>query len=98
MENKVTALAGQTLADIAVQETGTLESIFDLAMANNGGITDIPLPGAKLVVPETTAKVREIANYYRARNIRPVTRIEVESGTVDQDLFEDGLFYPGLFD
>jgi hypothetical protein len=94
--DKVTALEGQTLADIAIQETGTVEGLFELAMANAKSITDLPTAGEKLAVPEDLPNVREIADYYRARDIRPVTRIEE---VVDNEtLFDAGLFDPGLFD
>ena len=36
----VKLLYGQTMTDIAIQELGDLERVFEIAVANNKGITD----------------------------------------------------------
>lgn len=95
MDTKVTALNGQSLADICLQETGTIAGLFELAMANGKSITDVPEPGERLVIPESIETVREVRNYFKAHNIRPVTGLEVPE---PQTLFEMGLFEMGLFD
>lgn len=100
MVNKTTVLDGQTLADIAVQETGTVESLFELAEANGKSITDIPDAGEKLL-PLAPSKGggtwnKDVADYYRAKNIKPVTRLMVDEG--DETLFEEGLYDEGLFE
>lgn len=40
MLNEVKILKGQTLADIAIQETGWLEGLFDIAETNDISITE----------------------------------------------------------
>ena len=63
----VTISDGQTLLDIAVQELGALEAVFDLADANGLHITDTLAAGQVLVVPESAAQRLELVGYYAAR-------------------------------
>lgn len=100
MESKTTALDGQTLVDLTLQETGTLSGLFELAMANGKSITDVPEPGEKLkrLGDEETGRLGDgrILNYYKAHDIRPVTRLAM--GPESTTLFEDGLYDEGLFE
>jgi len=43
--------ANQTLLDLAIMGTGTIESIFQIANANGKSITDIPVAGADYIIP-----------------------------------------------
>ena len=40
-----------TMLDVAMNATGTVESIFDILSANNKSITDIPHVGDNYVIP-----------------------------------------------
>ncbi len=72
---QVTALNNQSLFDIAIQEYGTIEAVFDLAMANGLSVTDTLTAGQVLNVPEVDPAVvqPEIVDYYRRHGIRPAT-------------------------
>jgi hypothetical protein len=61
---------GQSLLDVAIQEYGTVEALFDLADANGIAITDVIAPGRVLVVPSSAAAVPALADYFRARQRR----------------------------
>ena len=47
----VTVLHNQSLLDLALQHTGTIESIFELAEANTLNISDDVVAGKTLVLP-----------------------------------------------
>jgi hypothetical protein len=69
----VTALQNQSLLDIAVQMAGSVEAIFDLAVANDLSVTDNPETGRELI--EALPVNRDITAYYASRNIRPATAV-----------------------
>lgn len=97
MENKITALQGQTLIDLTLQTTGSIEGLFEFAAANGRSITDLPVPGEVLKqVQHDKNENRQIMNYYRAHDIRPVTRLEM--GPESETLFEEGLYEEKLFE
>ena len=47
---QVEVLHNQSLLDLALQHTGTIESIFELAMLNNLSITDDVVAGKVLTI------------------------------------------------
>ena len=85
MLKKVNLLEGQNLSDIAIQELGIIEGIFDLALANNISMTEI-LPGNTEIVidPEKgdQMKMRQI----RSEQIIPAT---------NTDLIPENVLMPG---
>ena len=83
MEIKV--LNGQSLFDIAIQAAGTVEAVFDIALANGISITDDLEPGTVLVVPAVLN--RQVAEYYRVNNIRPATALSAQ----DMEFALDGI-------
>ncbi len=58
---------GQSLIDVAIQEYGSVEALFDLADANGLAITDLLTPGQVLAVPSSAAAVPSLVSYFRAR-------------------------------
>lgn len=76
---KVTVLAGQSLADIALRVYGSAEGAVVLAKANRMGIADVPDPGRVLEVPEEVAGVKGIVEYYKRYGICPATNAGNES-------------------
>lgn len=69
----ITALHNQSLLDLALQHTGTIESVFDLAEANNLNITDDVQAGKTLVLPTEAFSNKDILAYYTAKNLQPAT-------------------------
>ena len=45
---------GQSLTDLLLQETGSLERVMEIASLNDVGITEELEPGAELLMPEST--------------------------------------------
>lgn len=80
----IIVLQNQTLLDIAVQEYGNAQAAFDIAVANNIGVTDDLTPGQKLFAPQSNYKNTPIAEYFRARKQSVTTggafiEIEIEN-------------------
>ena len=69
---KVIAKDGQTLADIAIQEYGSLSAIIELAKANGLSITDIPGAGRELVLPDGVYN-KTMQIYCKANEVEPAT-------------------------
>ncbi len=63
--NNTIITEGQSLIDVAVQELGNVEALFDLADANNVGITDLLTSGQALEVPITALLNGGIVAYFR---------------------------------
>lgn len=72
---QITLLHNQSLLDACLQHTGTIEGVFELAMANGLAITDDMEAGQVMKLTEDIKKDRDIFNYYTAKNIKPATAI-----------------------
>lgn len=71
-------LDGQSLFDIAVQECGSVEAAFALAVANDIGITDEITPGTYL--KKTSIVNKKIVDYYTLKNLKPATSSTIADG------------------
>lgn len=80
----VAALHNQSLLDLALQHTGTIESVFELAKDNALNITDDVQAGTPLYLGEGLGVRNEILNYYTAKNLQPATAFSKE----DEQVFE----------
>lgn len=63
---------GQCLVDIAIQETGSMESVFDIAVENNIDPTSDLVAGQSLKIPFVAKP--QIVNYFKDREIKVVSR------------------------
>ncbi|MDO5609074.1 MAG: hypothetical protein Q4G08_11535 [Capnocytophaga sp.] len=75
---KITALHNQSLFDIALQHTGTINGVFELATANGKSVTDDLSAGQILTVPENILTDNDIKKYYTAKAILPATAFTSE--------------------
>lgn len=57
-------IAGQSLFDIAVQEDGAVESVFEWAMLNGKSVTDILTAGEELTNPFSRLRDKELSAYF----------------------------------
>lgn len=73
----VTVLNGQTLADIAIQEYGSLEAVFLLAAENDISPTAILQPGMELQRPDIVVN-QEMETYCKNNGVSPATDINTE--------------------
>lgn len=72
---KVTVKSGQTLADIAIQEFGSLMAVVELAKKNGMDITDVPEAGSEISLPEKTYN-RAMQTYCKANEVEPATELD----------------------
>lgn len=78
----ITVLHNQSLLDLALQHTGTIESIFEFAEANALNITDDVVAGRTLVLSAETFTNKDILVYYTAKNLQPATAFTKEDEQV----------------
>lgn len=83
---KITALHNQSLLDLALQHTGTIESVFEFAEANTLNITDDVVVGNNLVLPAEAFTNKDILGYYTAKNLQPATAFTKEDEKVSKRL------------
>jgi hypothetical protein len=60
------SLYGQAWVDIALQQLGTEERLFELCDLNDAGITDVLIAGTTITSPEAEAKLKRIVNTLKA--------------------------------
>ena len=90
---KIVALNNQTLLDIAIQEYGTVEAVFELALANDISVHAEMQVGMKYDIPNSTKNI-EILNYYQKQQIKPSTDITKQN---EADLIQlDGIGYMAI--
>lgn len=70
---KVTVIVGQTLADIALQEYGTIEAMPLIAYASGISLSAEVEPGQVLECPDKVYDTY-LQNYAKSNNIKPATR------------------------
>lgn len=74
---KLTILAGQTLADIAMVQFGTVEAVLDIVALNAGFTINTELvPGQVINIPDNytgTTESRRILAYYATKPFKPAT-------------------------
>lgn len=73
MGRRITIIEKQNLYDIALQETGDILAVFDIAAENGLSVTSEMSPGDELIIPEGVDGNREILAYYTMNGIRPAT-------------------------
>jgi len=71
--NQIKVRAGQTLADIAVQEYGAFEAAVDLAVENGISITD-DLVGGDEITPVDKTYNLAMEQYCKNNNVSPATK------------------------
>ena len=81
---EITVLHNQSLLDLALQHTGTIESIFEFAEANTLNITDDVVAGKILALPDEAFTNQDILAYYISKNLQPATAFSKE----DEQVFE----------
>lgn len=86
MARKVTVKSGQSIFDIALQEYGSVEGVYNLMQDNPARIPSLDvdlLPGDVLLIGSDPVQ-KDVTDYYTRNSVFPATRSEEES-----DLFGD---------
>lgn len=84
-KNKVQALEGQSLLDLAIQTAGSVEAAIEMAMSNDVSISDDVDLVEKRVVE---VRNKRIEQYYTQRDIKPATAI-TDKGQIFEDVFNE---------
>lgn len=72
---KQIVLNNQSILDIALQHTGSVENCFAIAIANGISVSDLLAAGTSLLIPEGLQNDNDVLNYYSAKKIQPATAI-----------------------
>lgn len=87
----ITVLNNQSLFDISIRYTGTIENAFKIAVANGLSLTDDLEPGAQLIIPEDVEMNNDVVNYFAAKGIQPATGFEFNDIEITPEL--EGISY-----
>ncbi|MBN1185777.1 MAG: hypothetical protein JXB49_26075, partial [Bacteroidales bacterium] len=88
---EVKILKGQTLADIAIQETGCLDGLFDLAITNGISMTEQLSSGSDIDIADTDIN-EQAYRLVKLENVKPATEFGyVLSG--GEDPMPEGIGY-----
>ncbi|MBB4807466.1 hypothetical protein HNP38_002772 [Chryseobacterium defluvii] len=70
---KVLSLNNQSILDVALQHTGSVENCFAIAVVNGHSVSDVLSVGLPVEIPEDVFKNTDVLNYYNAKKIEPAT-------------------------
>lgn len=65
----------QTILDIAIQYTGSVDNAMGIAIANHCSVTD-DVSGLELIIPDAIQVSRNIVRQYSNHNINPATMVD----------------------
>ena len=82
---QVLVYSGQTLIDIAIQELGDRERLFELAKLNNISITADLVPGTYLNVPDVAIDKKAIVKIFTEPSNKPASGIRTCNGELNTD-------------
>ncbi|MCC8146457.1 MAG: hypothetical protein LIO93_08490 [Bacteroidales bacterium] len=80
----IEVLNRQTFFDLAIQETGEIENAF--LIAGEKSVTEIPLPGSLVEVPEQTDDDPKVKTYFSTRELKPACGFDPEAISTQQGI------------
>lgn len=86
---KIIVLDGQSLPDLAVQQAGSVEALFALAVVNDLSVTDDLTTGILLYQVDIVDK--PISSYYKNNRLTPATALTDDDELVAAEL--EGISY-----
>ena len=78
----VKVLDGQTIWDIAIQEYGSIEAIFQLMQDNSSLSLAVPLVGGVLLKLNGIPVNKPVADYFQANHLYPVSGRSFNGGRI----------------
>lgn len=90
METEVKVQSRQSLPDIALRATGSMEGAMEIAEANGLGLTDELQEEQRLYLP--APKKPEVVQRYKVQDIRPATALSED----DLALAQEGIGFMGI--
>ncbi len=85
---KYTVHDRQSLLDVAVQQCGSMDAAFELALLNNKSVVDDLVIGEELILPAQTQQL--VAAHFADNRLTPATALGME------ELGFDGINYMGI--
>ena len=76
----IIVLHHQSLLDLAVQHTGSVENAFLLALQNGKSLTDDLVAGEQLSL-KNTKNNKDILSYYQSKKLQPATGMSYTGGS-----------------
>ena len=73
-------LHNQSILDLAIQHTGSVENAFILALQNGKSLTDDLVAGEQLYL-ENTKNNKDILSYYQSKKLQPATGVSHTGGS-----------------
>ena len=86
---KVKVLPFQTLADIAIRHTGSVDNLYDIALANAITLDQDLVPGSLLMIPDNLPADRTVVRLYNDSRLNPASAATTDS-------LPGGLDYRGI--
>jgi len=71
----ITVLHNQSFQDVAIQHTGSVFNAFSIAAANGMAISESPIAGSSLIIPEEMEIDVDVLNYYASKQLQPSTAL-----------------------
>lgn len=89
MSRKIIVLDRQTLWDIAIQEYGTVEAVFDLLSDNPSLTINTALIAGQQLIISSPVMNQDVYDYFKKNNLNPVSDVRDVSEITD-GAFTDG--------
>lgn len=70
---ETTVLYNQSFLDVAIQHTGTVANIWDVAIMNNKNPSEFLASGTSITIPEAVEVDKDVLKYFQQRKIAPGT-------------------------
>lgn len=74
----VNTLKYQQLVDISIQETGTVENLMKIALANDFSPTSITDVNTAVIIPDDVENNEQIRQFYQKRNLKPASELKTK--------------------
>lgn len=74
-----TILENQTLFDLALQGTGSVLSVIEIALANGMGITDELVPAEKIKIDQGNYYLKDIVDYFNGKQHHLATHTSMDN-------------------
>lgn len=78
---KVIVLNNQSILDVSIQHTGTVENSFAIAIANGLSVSNQLTSGISIEIPDDLQKNNDVLNYYTAKQIQPASGLTIEQNS-----------------
>lgn len=76
---KVKVLPYQSLADITVRYTGSVENLYEIAVANGLTLDEELVPGTEIEIPDELEKDAAVVRVYENNRLDPASALTADS-------------------